>query len=335
MPNLPRKSKQLAPPIAMNDVFNLQLSPAAAALLMRIQGVRAGAQSRPAPPLLYHYTNAPGLLGIIENNKIWATHINYLNDASELFYARQLVDNILAQSQKKAASKIVREFFRRVRTVFDVSRTMDVFISCFCEDGDLLSQWRGYAQAGEGYSIGVDSQRFEKIGGGRNFFFGPVEYDRDRQEQIVEAIIGMLLDGLKEMTAKLPADAISEKIDECCRIFRRAIWFPLVIFKDAMFAAENEWRLIEIMTREAAIEKIRFRSAGSKLVPYVELDFSRFVPIDVRDGEATVPGKIPISRVYHGPTLNPELSVRALSLLLARHGYAGAEVLGSKIPLRL
>jgi Protein of unknown function (DUF2971) len=331
----PRKPKQPATPLPMNDVFNLNLSTAGAALLMQIQSVRGRAQSRAAPPLLYHYTNAAGLLGIIENNKIWATHINYLNDASELSYARQLVDNILAQSQKEAASEVVREFFRRVRTVFDVSRTMDVFISCFCEDGDLLSQWRGYAQAGEGYSIGVDSQRFEKIGGGRNFFFGPVEYNRDRQEQVVEGVIAMLLDGLTRMTSKLSAAVASEKIDECCHIFRRAIWFPLVIFKDAMFAAEQEWRLIEIMTREAAIEKIRFRSAGSKLVPYVELDFGRFAPVDAQEGEPTEPSKIPISRVFHGPTLNPELSVRALSLLLARHGYAAAEVLGSKIPLRL
>lgn len=31
---------------------------------------------------------------------------------------------------------------------------MMYFMVCFCEDGDLLSQWRGYAQ--NGVSIGMD-----------------------------------------------------------------------------------------------------------------------------------------------------------------------------------
>jgi hypothetical protein len=33
---------------------------------------------------LFHYTNATSLLGIIENNCLWATNIQFLNDFSEL-----------------------------------------------------------------------------------------------------------------------------------------------------------------------------------------------------------------------------------------------------------
>jgi hypothetical protein len=36
-----------------------------------------------APDLLYHYTTQEGLLGIIKKQKIWASHLQYLNDASE------------------------------------------------------------------------------------------------------------------------------------------------------------------------------------------------------------------------------------------------------------
>jgi hypothetical protein len=45
--------------------------------------------------------------------------------------------------------------------------------------------------------------------------------------------------------------------------------------------------------------------------------------------------KIPIAEVFHGPTLNPILSARAVALLLAKHGHGSAEVKGSRIPLRL
>jgi hypothetical protein len=32
----------------------------------------------------------------------------------------------------------------------------DVYIACFSEKRDLLSQWRGYGANGEGYVIGID-----------------------------------------------------------------------------------------------------------------------------------------------------------------------------------
>lgn len=35
------------------------------------------------PELLYHYTTQEGLLGILKDRCIWATHIRYLNDTSE------------------------------------------------------------------------------------------------------------------------------------------------------------------------------------------------------------------------------------------------------------
>lgn len=45
-----------------------------------------------APPgMLWHYTNAAGFLGIFRSGKLWATNTDYLNDASEMRYARRLV----------------------------------------------------------------------------------------------------------------------------------------------------------------------------------------------------------------------------------------------------
>jgi len=42
------------------------------------------AEVQPKPEgLLYHYTNQKGLLGILKEKCIWATHLRYLNDMSE------------------------------------------------------------------------------------------------------------------------------------------------------------------------------------------------------------------------------------------------------------
>ncbi len=37
---------------------------------------------------LYHYTSAEGLKGILEDRRIWASDIFYLNDWTELFLGR-------------------------------------------------------------------------------------------------------------------------------------------------------------------------------------------------------------------------------------------------------
>ena len=35
------------------------------------------------PEILYHYTDQNGLLGIIERSEMWATKVQYMNDATE------------------------------------------------------------------------------------------------------------------------------------------------------------------------------------------------------------------------------------------------------------
>ena len=45
---------------------------------------------KPEKPL-YHYTTQTGLLGIIRDRQIWATHTQYLNDHREFLHAVDLV----------------------------------------------------------------------------------------------------------------------------------------------------------------------------------------------------------------------------------------------------
>jgi hypothetical protein len=39
---------------------------------------------------LYHYTTQKGLLGIVKEREIWATHHQYLNDTQEFLHAQAL-----------------------------------------------------------------------------------------------------------------------------------------------------------------------------------------------------------------------------------------------------
>ena len=43
------------------------------------------------PHVLYHYTSADGLIGILSSKSIWLTDLRYMNDLSELQYSKALV----------------------------------------------------------------------------------------------------------------------------------------------------------------------------------------------------------------------------------------------------
>jgi hypothetical protein len=53
------------------------------------------------PDTLYHYTDASGLHGILENNSLWATHAAYLNDSQEFIYGMQMIGSELGAWVKR------------------------------------------------------------------------------------------------------------------------------------------------------------------------------------------------------------------------------------------
>jgi hypothetical protein len=57
--------------------------------------------ARPAekcPKRLYHYASLPGVAGIISSSTIWASDARFMNDASELRYAADLIDSVVRRS---------------------------------------------------------------------------------------------------------------------------------------------------------------------------------------------------------------------------------------------
>src|SRR5678816_1780308 len=104
-----RKAKPLKAAPIERDFFDLNVPLPLLNLYYGITQRRIDDTDRPVPPRLYHYTTPAGLLGIVENNKLWATHINYLNDATELGYARALVEAALARYERATRLAEVKE----------------------------------------------------------------------------------------------------------------------------------------------------------------------------------------------------------------------------------
>lgn len=71
---------------------------------------------------------------------------------------------------------------------------MTTYTTCFSENGDLLSQWRGYANDAKGISIGFNKDILQTFGtGGYNYHFKKVIYKSQDQLFYIKNYLGELL----------------------------------------------------------------------------------------------------------------------------------------------
>jgi hypothetical protein len=269
------------------------------------------------PNVLFHYTGQRGLLGIVERAELWATKIQYMNDATEfglaLGLARQHLEAIINSTHHAGEKSAAVALLASLNGIEDIN----LFAACFCEGADLLSQWRGYAGGDHGYAIGFSTDALMQIADRDTFTLGRCIYDPAIQHKIVQ-----------EAVAHCINDELSLTVDR-----RFGFHGPLadilfrcgVFFKDVSFWDEKEWRLIS-STVLYYNDKIRFRSGRSMLTPYYAL------PIKNDD-------QLPIAFVVVGPCPHMELSKSAVTALLMRHGnrapLQGSQIaFGSTVPFR-
>lgn len=330
-----------------------------------------------APPsLLHHYTTADGLLGLLKSKRLWATHAAFLNDPSELRYAAQLIGEVLEEAipldEKEAEGGFLSRFVTTllkgqsakawISELVSASRDRaEVYLACFCQNGDLLSQWRGYGGAGDGYSVGFAGRLIASpaVASETNpVILRKVIYDPPTQKRIIQTWV----DKLHELSESVPrakdffeflrikaaqvragtppppealrdemqkrteeAALARQRLEECRAAFKQFLTECLVCYKDPAFKEEQEWRVIQFGT---AGREVKFRTRKGHLIPFVELDLTR------PDGEFA--GRFPLRRITFGPTLDPATTKPALSLLAGAHGYTkpAVEIHQSRIPFR-
>ncbi len=112
--------------------------------------------------LLWHYTDAGGLIGIIEHNALWASSTTTLNDSTELRYGLKVLDQAkallyhesnhadLLDSSRVLLNTLVKEYSDRLLTT-------GVFVLCASTAYDSLGNWRAYTQL-DGYAVGLSRQ---------------------------------------------------------------------------------------------------------------------------------------------------------------------------------
>ena len=182
------------------------------------------------PATLYHYTTQRGLIGIATAKSLWSTPVHRLADSTEFLGAKDLCRALLTQSL--SADPELAEHLRR--TIDSIVTEIYIFVCCFSEEGDLLSQWRAYCPQGGGVSLGFDPIELRDIASGQGFTLVKCIYDESRAIALLNAIIQ---DAVVSRQAGTPLEKISQSF---------LGWFFQIApaIKNRSFWEEREWRLL-------------------------------------------------------------------------------------------
>lgn len=219
------------------------------------------------PDLVYHYTDASGLVGFLNSKKLWSTEYRFMNDASEVELGLNHFRFILREMILKEKLDRRRRYLEAVMDEVKVPLRGSSYVFSFSEKRDDLSQWRGYAKDGFGFAIGFETNKLKKILDKKLISFGKICYNSAKQTKRYREVINRIYEFCD---ASCPTGMTqSEKLiaaDET----RAVIASVAAGYKHSTFAAENEWRM-HFYPRD---NQIKIRVSGTKLIPYVEVDIS-------------------------------------------------------------
>jgi hypothetical protein len=205
---------------------------------------------------------------------------------------------------------MLEQYVHSLQQIHSDARSYDWYVSSFCEDPDLLSQWISYGHQG-GYAVGIDREGLEaKINVSETLWIlRKITYDSAEQYSLLEGRFQGWIPGM------LGADE-QKKTELLTRITARVIG-DLICYKNRAFEREKEWRLWTLGGDPA------FRAHRTLgVVPYVQFDLG--------EGEQSL-----IREVWIGPTtLGLEANRAVESLLKSKKLSNQVAVSRSVIPLR-
>lgn len=205
------------------------------------------------PETLYHYCSLNTFYTIIKKKTIRLSDIKKSNDSEETIwlpnmYHKYIYDSIKSkaiENQKYIPYAIATyDYLADGKMLFTSERLLKSWVLCLSTKGDLLSQWRGYADDGRGISIGFkfDSlkPKEKNIGDGSVYpFFDlrKVTYInelKDKQKKSADAVITDILN------ASEPPKTEGNPITR----FFSAMAQESNFYKKTSFKEECEWRLV-------------------------------------------------------------------------------------------
>lgn len=266
-------------------------------------------------PALYHYTSYFGLEGILRSKSMWCSKMQYLNDSEELRHGLTILANEVRESYTHIPN------FSKIPEICERTFGINLFTCSFCESGDLLSQWRGYA-AGSGVAIGLSHDAIHEAAKRQGYQLKKCIYRDSEKLQITKSFLEQILKDVPNVNQNSDPEKYGfAVVQHFCHV--------AAAFKNAAFSEEQEWRLISPITK-FQINAIKARATASGLIPYTEFSLKTGTH---RSGKIE-DEYICIEEVKIGPHRYQELQMNAVGVLADQHDACIPTIGRTSIPYR-
>ena len=311
------------------------------------------------PKVLYHYASMEKGTSILKHKNIRLSDITKSNDVKEIsIFFPDLFDEMLknydehngfsykfeykGKGNRQAFGLFVNELKKKIEKEFE-DGSIATFALCLSEEGDLLSQWRGYADDGKGICLGLNVEeilKFVGISSVSGFSLEKVEYlSKEQIDEWVKNVANQMLGIVEIILGAIEEGNIqyysAKEFDE--DIFNTIYYNILseveesIKFKTEGFKEEKEWRFFiknslnkddikgkkitsigtlgegaRRKTSKYVADNVEFNIKENDMVPFVSLKFEKF-------------HNNLINQVICGP--NNKIREKDLELFLRKYGY--------------
>lgn len=239
--------------------------------------------SVPDGKTIYHYCPPKAFYEIMHSKCIWLSASNNTNDYSETRWAERFFNEAIEQFDTDST----RQKLEKLQDFFHLNSPL-AHIASFSEEGDLLSQWRAYADNAHGVSIGFNLDYFE--------FKRAMPFMAETVDLTLGATnVSYDIQELREQLNEVVRQYLAIEADDGNGLITAALYLRYLCqtSKNPAFAEEREYRIIHTpliasdhgggIAIFGNCSERKFRIVGNKLTSYFELDFStikKLCPID-------------------------------------------------------
>jgi hypothetical protein len=283
-------------------------------------GYFAQLRARQPPDKLYHYTSVEGVAGILRTKAVRATVVHYLNDAQEFRHAFGVARGVMADKLTISSNNDLASLFAHLSNSLERIEHIRIAVFSLTEEGDLLSQWRGYCEPGGGYSLGFSPAFLRPFLNDHGFFLAPCIYDDTGHRALVEEVVDNVSLAFRQVRqdSGAPFEELKDKmLPGFFALFSRIA--PMI--KHRSFAEEREWRIVSGLIADDS-PHLGHRLGRSMLIPYFEL------PLQANAS------RFRVEEIVVGPTQHQYIAMNSLTSLLSREGVQWQAVRPSHIPFR-
>ncbi len=139
---------------------------------------------------------------------------------------------------------------------------------CLSKQDDMLSQWRGYADDGNGVSIGFSTKYLnlkDAEGNVPGYTLQKVYYKEIEQSRLLPPFV----DSIRQLNREMESISIEQLLDKTIEELSAYLIARFKI-KNRAFREEKEWRLISpyITNTKSGPECVELRTLRDRLIPY-------------------------------------------------------------------